>query len=170
MGGKGGCALWSLGCDEVGTPPISAATLAQRTVRTSQTSEGCWHSAHRSHRFGRKDTFLQPWEDIFLSSGWHRAASLQGRTPSLDPPPVGHIQRVYLVFIAGRNLKIYLKNTGIRAWKLLTSTKSPKLLKVNSIQCRKSATQLFKVSFNIKMMHCPDNSKITNLFHVCCYM
>lgn len=31
-------------------------------------------------------------------------------------------------------------------------------------------TQLFKVSFNIKMMHCPDYSKITNLFHVCCYM
>lgn len=90
-------------------------------------------SSSLSQIWTKKDTFLQPWEDIFLSSGWHRAASLQGRTPSLDPPPVGHIPRVYLVFTAGKNLKIYLTNTGIRAWKLLTSTKSPRLLKVSPV-------------------------------------
>lgn len=101
-----------------GGPPINTAKLCSEESQDFTSSKLLKPFGTQLLCSYRTDTFLQPWEDIFLLSGWHRAASLQGRTRFLEPPPVGHIQRVYLVFTAGRNPKLDPKQTGIRAWNL----------------------------------------------------
>ena len=61
---------------------------------------------------------------------------------------------------------MYLRKTGIRAWKLLTSTKSPRVVKVSPVRGKIS----LKVHFNLNLMHCPEKSDIKDLFHACSCM
>lgn len=157
MGGKGGCALWSLGCDEVGTPPISAATPAQSTVRTSQTSESCWLSAHRSHTFWTERYFSAAMRGHF-SIEWMAQSSQTAGTDAVSGPAAcgTHSESLpgFYCRQKSENVPEERRNQSLKTFNQhqisqITQGKFNLMQKI----CN---TQLFKVSFNIKMMHCPD--------------